>query len=400
MILPGVTSSPLRSQYDVVIVGAGVAGLSVAYELAKAGVGNVAVLERAYPGAGASGRNGELIRSAFSSTEWCGLFNESLRRWHGLSDELDFNILFAPNGYAVIASTEEQLRRCERDVERQKAIGVESSFVTADELLRIAPVLNPEHALGGMYQASGGYAHHDAVVWGYTRAAARLGVEIHAGVTVTEVTVTGGRVRGVRTDKGEVSTAVLVNAAGGHAGRLGELAGVRLPLKTCRLEAIVTEPMRPFLRPGLGLLEPLGYCHQTTRGEFVGGTELPKHDETYSLNVTFHQLVDMATKFVRMMPVLSGLRLVRHWAGLVSQTPDIAPLLGSVPEVDGFVLNCGHVYGFMAAPAAGACVAQYIRDGRMPQIAAPFDVDRFRAGRQIREGSIVVAVDDEGGTGR
>ena len=393
MILPGVASGPLRGAYEVVVVGAGVAGLTVAYELAKAGVGPVAVLERAYPGAGASGRNGELIRSAFASSEWCGLFDESLRRWHGLSAELDFNVMFAPRGYAVVASTEEQLQRCRADVQRQKALGVESRFVDQDELRRIAPALNPEHALGGTYQATAGYAHHDAVVWAYTRAAARLGVEIHAGVTVTGVVVTGGKVRGVRTDKGDVATTVVVNAAGAHAGRLAELAGVRLPVKICRLEALVTESAQPFLRPSLGLLEPIGYCHQTARGEFIGGAEQSWHDEAVTLNGTFRQLVDMATKFVRMLPVLAGLRVVRHWAGVVSQTPDFAPLLGPVPEVEGFVLNCGHVYGFMASPAAGTCVAHFVRDGHMAAIGAPFDVGRFLAGRPIREDSIVVGMD-------
>ena len=400
MIVPGVTSKPLRSGYDVVIVGAGLAGLSVAYELAKAGTRDVAVLERAYPGAGASGRNGELIRSAFSSPEWCGLFNESLRRWHGLSDELDFNILFAPNGYAVVASTEAQLERCRADVERHKSMGVESVFVTGQELRRLAPALSPEHALGGTYQASGGYAHHDAVVWGYARAAARLGVEIHAGVTVSDVMVSDGKVQGVRTDRGDVSTRVLVNAAGGFAAKLGALAGVQLPLRTCRLEAMVTESVKPFLRPSLAMLEPLAYCHQTARGELVGGSEIPENDESDSLNVTFRQIVDIATKFVRMMPVVAGLRVVRQWAGIVSQTPDIGPLLGPVPEVEGFVVNCGHVYGFMATPAAGWCVARYVHDGRMPAIGAPFDPDRFRQGRPVREGAIVVASGEEGGNVR
>ena len=177
-------------------------------------------------------------------------------------------------------------------------------------------------------------------------------------------------------------------------------AGGGLPITTHILQAFVTEPMKPFLRPALALLQPLGYCHQTLRGEFVGGTELPRSDEPISLNATFGQLVDMATKFVRMMPVLAGLRVVRHWAGLDTQTPDIAPLLGPVPEAEGLVLNCGHVYGFMAAPAAGAAVAHYIRDGKLPRIATPFDVRRFGEGREIREDALVVAASEDGGTAR
>ena len=247
MILPGVTSEPLRGQYDVVIVGAGLAGLSVAYELAKAGTGRIAVLEGAYPGAGASGRNGELIRSAFSTPQWCGLLNESLRRWHELSDELDFNVLFTPRGYLVVASTEEEAARCQRNVARHKEMGVESSFVTAAEMLRIAPVLNPEYVRGGIYQASGGYAHHDAVVWAYARAAARLGVEIHAGVTVTGVVTSSGRIRGVRTSGGQVSTAVLVNAAGGNAGRIAEFAGVAASMAIFGVSKYIAVPVAAVL---------------------------------------------------------------------------------------------------------------------------------------------------------
>jgi sarcosine oxidase subunit beta len=394
MAVPGACRSPLRRAYDVVIVGAGVQGLALAYELAKLGVRDVAVLDRSYPGGGGSGRNGEMIRSAFGSREWTGLFDESLRRWRTLSAELDFNVLFSGTGYLVLASTPEQVERCRADAVRQAALGVRSQFVTAEEARRIVPEVNPELALGGVYQDHAGFAHHDAVVWGYARAAARLGVEIHTGVTVTGVEVSGGAVRGVRTDRGHVSTPVVVNAAGGGARAIAEMAGVRLPTRTCRLEMIVTESVAPFLRPALASLELLGYCHQTARGEFVGGTELPYPDVSDSLNGTYTLLADMAAKFVRLLPRLAGVRLLRHWAGLVDQADDLSPVIGPVPEVSGFHLTCGWVYGFMGAPATGALLARGIHEGVMPELLRPFSVTRLHEGRLIQEGTLVVAAEE------
>jgi sarcosine oxidase subunit beta len=390
MPVPGVTSSSLRRSYDVVIVGAGVQGLALAYELAKRGVTNVAVLERRYPGAGASGRNGELIRSAFSSLEWCGLFNESLRRWESLSAELDFNVLFSPSGYLVVASTPEQLDRCRGDVTSQAAYGVRSSLVTEDQALEIAPCLNRDLVRGGVYQDRAGFAHHDAVVWAYSRAAARLGVHIHADTTITAIDVEGGAIRGVRTNHGDVATAVVVNAAGAQARAIAAMAGVDLATESCRLEIIVTESVAPFLRPALAVPELLGYCHQTGRGEFVGGTELPAPDNTASLNGTYQLLLDMCEKFVRMIPSMAGVRLLRHWAGVVDQAADLSPVLGPVGDLTGFILDCGWVYGFMGAPAAGALLAETIIEGNAPALLAPFSIDRLREGRLIKEGSLVV----------
>lgn len=394
MPVPGVTSSSLRRSYDVVIVGAGVQGLALAYELAKRGVTNVAVLERRYPGAGASGRNGELIRSAFSSLEWCGLFNESLRRWGSLSAELDFNVLFSPSGYLVVASTPEQLDRCRRDVSSQAAYGVRSSLVTEDEALEIAPCLNRDLVRGGVYQDRAGFAHHDAAVWAYTRAAARLGVHIHADTTVTGVDVKGGAIRGVQTNHGDTATTVVVNAAGTQARAIAAMAGVDLATESCRLEILVTESVAPFLRPALAVPELLGYCHQTARGEFVGGTELPVSDNTVSLNGTYQLLLDMCEKFVRMIPSMAGVRVLRHWAGVVDQAADLSPVLGPVSDITGFILDCGWVYGFMGAPAAGALLAETIIEGNVPALLVPFSIDRLREGRLIQEGSLVVPPTD------
>jgi len=395
-VIPGACSGALRRAYDVVIVGAGVQGLALAHDLGRRGIGRIAVLDAAYPGAGASGRNGELIRSAFASVEWIAFFHESLKRWHTLSAELGFNVLFTPAGYLVLASTPAAVAAYGEHVALQRRLGLRTELLQAEVALELAPALAPEMVCGAMYQADAGFAHHDAVVWGYAQAAARLGVEIHPYTEVTGVEVAGGVVAGVDTVRGRVATRVLVDAAGGMAAEVARWAGVDLPLRTFALEAIVTEPLRPFLRPALSSPAVLGYCHQTTRGEFVGGTEPDAPRECHDLKATLAGARDMARKFVRLFPALAGVRVMRHWAGLVSQTEDAAPVLGLVPEVDGLVLDCGWMYGFMAAPAAGVLLGELIADDKVPALLAPFGIERLRSGALIHEQSLAVTTGEEG----
>ena len=395
-VVPGACTGGLRSSYDVVVVGAGVQGLAVAYELGTRGIGRIAVVEAAYPGAGASGRNGELIRSAFASVEWISLFHESLKRWHALSAELDFNVLFTPAGYLVLASTPAEMEAYAGHVALQRRLGLQTELLQAEATLERVPVLAPEVVLGAVFQRDAGFAHHDAVVWAYAQAAARLGVEIHPYTKVLAIDVSSGAVTSVLTSRGRISTRVVVDAAGGMAADVARLAGVVLPLTTYSLEALVTEPLRPFLRPGLSSPALLAYCHQTTRGEFVGGTEPDVPRATASLKATLAGARDMARKFVRLFPALAGVRVMRQWAGLVSQTEDAAPVLGRVPEVEGFILDCGWVYGFMGAPAAGALLAESIAGGTVPPLMAPFGLERLRTGAPIHEGSLVVSRGAEG----
>jgi sarcosine oxidase subunit beta len=390
-VLPGATTAALAAAYDAVIVGGGIQGVALAYELAGRRFGRIAVLDAAYPGSGGSGRNGEMIRSAFATREWIGLFDASLRRWQTLSAELDFNVLFTKAGYVLLASTPEAYASFARDLEVQREQGLRVDLIGHDEVRALCPEMAPELIVGALYQHDAGFAHHDAVLWAYARAAAGLGVEIHPYTTVTGLDAADGTVAAVATSRGKVATRVVVDAAGGQAQDIARLAGLEVPLETYRLEAMVTEPLAPFLRPAVSTPALMGYCHQTTRGEFVGGTEPDVPEPSTSIRSTLAGARDMAQKFVRLFPRLAGVRMMRHWSGLVSQTADVAPILGHAPGIEGFYLDCGWVYGFVGAPAAASLMAELITTGAPPPLLAPFGVERFAEGRPIRETSLVVA---------
>ncbi|MBU8808283.1 FAD-binding oxidoreductase [Mycolicibacterium goodii] len=390
MALPAVTTAAPAATYDAVIIGAGIQGLALSYELSQQGVERIAVVDRSWPGSGASGRNGELIRSAFSSPEWSLLLAASLRRWEQLPGELDFNFLLHQPGYLILATTDEQYeqRRAEMDVHR--SCGVQTELLDAAQVRKLIPALNPNMVRGGLLQSNGGFAHHDAVVWAYLRAATRGGVEVFADVEVLDVESAGGRVTGLSTSRGHIATPVVVNCAGGGAVAINQMAGVDIPIRVNRLQMIVTEPIKPVVPTAVACPTILGYCHQTSRGEFVGGTELPGIDETESVHGTYDLLQDMATSFVSLFPLLGGVRVLRHWAGTVTQTADLAPVIDQADRLTNFFVSCGWVYGFMAAPATAQLLAAYIATGRKDALIAPFDIERLHTGRLIAEGSLVV----------
>jgi sarcosine oxidase subunit beta len=380
----------MKNNYDVVIIGGGGQGLSLAYNLASRGLTNVAVLDRSYPGSGASGRNGEMIRSAFASTEWIRFFDASLRIWETLSRELRFNLMFNLRGYLILASTPEELAICRTSLQLQKSHGLKTFLLDEIEIRKLIPALNPEMVHGGIMQPNAGFARHDALVWAYLRAARRMQVDIFPHTEVTGIKTENGSVKSVITTRGVVETPMVVNAAGGQAGSVAAMVGVRLPSNTYRLEMIVTEPLKPFLGPALASLNAPGYMHQTTRGEFAGGADLEEFEPSNSLSSTWLLTRHMARKFVRLFPGLAGVRLMRQWGGLVDMTGDIAPVLGPVPGIKGFVLDCGWVYGFMGAPAGGKFLADYILSGKMPTEIAPFGLERFKTGKLVHDQSLLL----------
>lgn len=380
----------MNKTYDVVIIGGGGNGLSLAYNLAKRSKIRIAVIEKNYLGSGASGRNGESIRSAFGHEAWIRFYNESVKLWENISSELSFNVMFTRCGYLVLATSNKKMAVLNSLYGKQKNLGVKCVLLDSSEIIERFPSLNKKIVVGGILQTNSGYARHDAVVWAYAQAAKKLNVDIHEFTEVLSIDVKNGEIKGLKTSAGNIETNTIVNAAGGHCAKIASMTGLDLPVKTYRLEMIATEPVKPFLKPYISALDQIGYMHQTARGEFIGGTEPPGFEPSMDLKSTLFNLKDMANKFVELFPCLSGVNIMRQWSGLMPTFADAAPALGPVDQVKGFILNCGWTYGFMAMPASGKYLAEFIDTGEMPPIIKPFSIDRFRTGELLLDPSLVV----------
>jgi len=386
-----VRSRELRRSYDVVIVGAGVHGLAIAYELARRGVTNVAVLEKQYVGAGGSGRNTAIIRSNYRTPEGVAFYDESVRIYERLSVELGFNVLFSQHGHLTFAHTESAVAGLRVRAEVNQLQGVDSAVIDRPEIARLVPALDlsdrPRYPiLAALYHPPGGIIRHDAVVWGYARRADQLGVEIHQGIEVTGIDRgEGGRISGVRTSKGDIATGTVVNATAGWASTIATMVDVRLPIVTHPLQALVTEPLKPFLGPVLVSATLHVYVSQTDRGELVIGSEIDPY-ASYSNRSTLGFMESSAAHILELLPSVAGVRVLRQWAGICDMTPDYSPIIGPVPDVPGFVLDVGWgTYGFKAGPVAGRRVAELIATGRTPEVLAPFTFERFATGSLIGE---------------
>jgi sarcosine oxidase subunit beta len=387
---PAWREHPVKRNYDVVIIGGGVHGLAAAYYLAaRHGIRDVAVLDKGYIGAGGSGRNTAILRSNYLTPEGVRFYDRSIQLYRDLATELDFNVMFSQRGHLTLAHNDSSLRTMRWRAEVNKAQGVNSDVIGPAEIKRLAPFLDvSEHArypvLGALWHPPGGIIRHDAVVWGYARAADALGVHIHQETEVTGIGVTDGRVRGVRTSKGDIATPVVLNATAGWASLVSDLAGVSLPITTSPLQAAVTEPVRPFLKTVIvsGTLHV--YVSQTDRGELVFGASVDPFT-AYSMRGSLEFIEGLAGHVLELMPALSKVRVLRQWAGLCDMTPDFSPVMGHTP-VEGFLVDVGWgTYGFKAGPVSGEAMAECIASGRTPEIIAAFGLDRFSAGALVGE---------------
>ena len=380
----------LRASYDAVIIGAGVHGLSTAYYLAKNhGVRNVAVLDKSYLGGGGSGRNTAILRSNYLTPEGVRFYDRSVKLYERLSADLNFNVMFSQRGHMTLAHNDSSLRTMRWRAEVNKLQGVNSDVIGPDEVKKLAPYLDtsPETRypiLGALYHPPGGIIRHDAVNWGYARAADALGVQIHQHTEVTGIDVVGDKVTGVRTSRGNIATPIVVNCTAGWATTVADLAGVTLPIITHPLQAAVTEPVKVFLRTVVVSGSLHVYVSQTDRGELVFGASVDPYP-SYSMRGSLEFIEEVASHVLELMPAISKLRVLRQWAGLCDMTPDYSPVMGVTP-VEGFLVDVGWgTYGFKAGPVAGEQMAELVATGKTPELISAFALSRFEGGELVGE---------------
>ena len=390
----------LKDTYDVVIIGGGVHGLATAYYLAKNhGIDNVAVLDKGYLGGGGSGRNTAIVRSNYLTPEGVAFYDRSLTLYNEMASDLNLNVMFSRRGHLTLAHTDSALRTMHWRAEVNKLQGIDSSVIDPDEVKKQAPSLDVStHTrypiLGALFHPPGGIIRHDAVVWGYARAASHLGVHLHQQTEVLDILCEGGdqpdgkgygaKVIGVQTNKGKISAPVVVNCTAGWSSLISNMAGVKLPITTHPLQAAVTEPCKTFL-PTVVVSGSLHvYVSQTDRGELVFGASVDPVG-TYRINGTLEFTEELAGHVLELMPGIAEMRLLRQWAGLCDMTPDYSPVMGFT-QVEGFLVDVGWgTYGFKAGPVSGETMAETIATGKTAELISSFNLERFTTGELVGE---------------
>jgi len=372
----------LKPRYDVVIIGAGGHGLATAYYLAKHhGITNVAVVDKGYVGGGNTARNTAIIRSNYLTPEGVRFYDASLRLFRDLSHELDFNIMYSERGHLTLAHTEAALRTSRWRAEVNKHLDVDSEVVSPEEIARIEPTLNLSRdvrypILGALHHRPGAIARHDAVAWGYAIGAAERGVEIHPNTEVTGILVEGGAATGVETTRGTVRCGCVVQAVAGSSGLLAGMAGFKLPIRSVPLQACVSQPLKPFLDTIVVSGSLHVYISQSARGELVMGGATDPYP-LYSTRSTLDFMEGLMGHVLELFPFLGNLKILRQWAGIADMTPDFAPIMGVSP-INNYYLDAGWgTWGFKATPACGTYMSDLVATGQVPDMIAPFTLERF-----------------------
>jgi sarcosine oxidase subunit beta len=380
----------LKDSYDVVIVGGGSHGLATAYYLQKEhGITDVAILEKNYIGSGAAGRNTTILRSNYKTPEGARFYDRSVKLYEGLSQDLNFNLLFSQCGHLTLAHSDRAMFVMANRAEVNRMAGIDSRLIYPDEIRELAPAMVVSDdatypILGALYHPPGGIIRHDAVVWGFARGADAGGVEIHPYTEVLGMDRTNGRVDTVRTNRGTIKAGQVLNCTAGWSTLINDMAGVPLPITTHILQACVTEPMKPLLDVVIVSSQMHVYVSQTDRGEFLMGAEIEPWT-TYRMNGTLNFLQEVTRHTLELFPQLEHARLLRSWAGLCDLSPDYSPILGQT-EVENFHVSAGWgTYGFKAAPIVGQTLAELVATGKQPELIQPFALERFYEDNLVSE---------------
>ncbi len=382
-------SPELKKSYEVVIVGAGGHGLATAYYLVKNhGIRNIAVIEKGWLGGGNTGRNTTIIRSNYMQDESAAIYEKARGLYEGLSNELNYNIMFSPRGVMMLAQTEHELRGHHRINQANAIQGVATEMLTPEQVKAKVPIMEingPRYpVLGALWQARAGTARHDAVAWGYARAASDLGVDIIQQTEVTGISQSGGQVTGVQTTRGNVACKKLAIVVAGHSGVLAEMAGFRLPIESVSLQALVSEPIKPCIDVVVMANTVHGYLSQSDKGELVIGGGADGYNN-YTQRGSFHHIEETVRALIETFPIISRLKQLRQWGGIVDMTGDRSPIIGKTP-LGGCFINCGWgTGGFKSIPGSGWALAATMASGKPDKLAAPFGLERFSEGRFIDE---------------
>ena len=378
-----------RKTYEVVIVGAGGHGLATAYYLGKNhGITNVAVIEKGWLGGGNTGRNTTIIRSNYLQDPSAAIYEKSRSLYETLSQDFNYNMMFSPRGVMMLAQTHHEVRGYQRTAHANALQGVVTEFITPARVKQLCPILNidgPRYpVLGALWQARGGTGRHDAVAWGYARACSAMGMHIIQQCEVTGVQTADGVVTGVETTKGTIACRKMGIVVAGHSGQVAGMAGFRLPVEAVALQALVSEPIKPCMDVVVMANTVHGYMSQSDKGEMVigGGTD---GFNNFTQRGSFHHIEETLRALIETFPMLSRLKMLRQWGGIVDMTGDRSPIISKTPLGNCFI-NCGWgTGGFKAIPGSGWAMAELMAKGEPGPLAAAFGMERFREGRFIDE---------------
>ena len=380
----------LKKSYDVVIIGAGGHGLATAYYLAKQhGVRNVAVLEKGFIGGGNTGRNTQVTRSNYFWPQSAAFFDHSLKLYENLSLDLNFNVMLSQRGVLTLAHSHHELESLRRWANAIRINGIDSELLTPPQIKKLVPLINLNArfpVIGGFIQRRGGISRHDAVAWGYARAADAQGVDIIQQCEVTGFEITNGKVTGVQTTQGKIAAKQVSIAVAGNTSVLAAMAGFRVPITSMALQAMVSEPIKPCLDTMLTSSVIHMYVSQSDRGEIVLGAGADTYT-SYAQRGGIPVVEETVAALLELIPAFSRLRLMRHWAGITDITPDTTPIMGKTPVQNLYISGGWGTGGYKAIPVGGETMAYTIAKDEPHPLIVDFGLERFERGALIDEGA-------------
>ena len=385
-----------REFYDVIIIGGGGHGLGTAYYLAKEhGLKNIAVIEKGWLGGGNTGRNTTIIRSNYLWDDSAHLYEHSLKLWENLSSELNYNVMFSQRGVMNLAHNEHDIKEIKRRVSANNLNGIDSFWLSKEEIQKKVPIMNTDNlrypVLGASYQPRGGVARHDAIAWGFAMRADEMGVDIIQNCEAHQIRTKNGTIEGVETSKGFLRANKIGVVASGHTGVLAESAGIRLPLQSKPLQALVSEPIKPIIDTVVMSSAVHAYVSQSDKGELVIGAGTDSYN-SFTQRGGFNIIEDTIRAMVELYPVFGKMKMLRLWGGIVDICPDASPIISKC-DIEGLFFNCGWgTGGFKATPGSANVFAHTIAKNEPHQINSAFNLDRFASGRLVDEhGAAAVA---------